>query len=171
MKHTNSSNAKNTNNPYRINNEIDAKEIRVIDQNGNLVGLMSVEDGIRKAQSESLDLVEVSPNSNPPVCKIANFGKMKYELQKKLSDAKKKQKVVELKEIKMTINIGNGDYDVKIKHAKENALIMHPGPMNRGIEIDASLADDINRSIIVQQVEMGVAVRMACLKILMENQS
>ena len=58
----------------------------------------------------------------------------------------------------------------KIKHAKDNALIMHPGPMNRGIEIDASLADDINRSIIVQQVEMGVAVRMACLKILMENQ-
>jgi len=58
----------------------------------------------------------------------------------------------------------------KIKHAKEDALIMHPGPMNRGIEIDASLADDINRSIIVQQVEMGVAVRMACLKILMENQ-
>ena len=52
------------------------------------------------------------------------------------------------------------------KHAKEDALIMHPGPMNRGIEIDASLADDINRSIIVQQVEMGVAVRMACLKIL-----
>ena len=58
----------------------------------------------------------------------------------------------------------------KIKHAKDNALIMHPGPMNRGIEIDATLADDINRSIIVQQVEMGVAVRMACLKILMENQ-
>ena len=58
----------------------------------------------------------------------------------------------------------------KIKHAKDNALIMHPGPMNRGIEIDATLADDINRSIIVQQVEMGVAVRMACLKILMESQ-
>jgi aspartate carbamoyltransferase catalytic subunit len=57
----------------------------------------------------------------------------------------------------------------KIKNAKEDALIMHPGPMNRGIEIDTSLADDINRSIIVQQVEMGVAVRMACLKILMEN--
>lgn len=131
MKHTNSSNAKNTNNPYRINNEIDAKEIRVIDQNGNLVGLMSVEDGIRKAQSESLDLVEVSPNSNPPVCKIANFGKMKYELQKKLSDAKKKQKVVELKEIKMTINIGKGDYDVKIKHAKEFIL--------KGCKVKASI--------------------------------
>jgi len=57
----------------------------------------------------------------------------------------------------------------KIKNAKEDALIMHPGPMNRGIEIDTSLADDINRSIIVQQVEMGVAVRMACLKILMES--
>ena len=57
----------------------------------------------------------------------------------------------------------------KIKNAKDDALIMHPGPMNRGIEIDTSLADDINRSIIVQQVEMGVAVRMACLKILMEN--
>jgi aspartate carbamoyltransferase catalytic subunit len=59
----------------------------------------------------------------------------------------------------------------KIKYAKDDAVIMHPGPMNRGIEIDASLADDINRSIIVQQVEMGVAVRMACLKILMENAS
>ncbi len=92
MKHTNSSNAKKTNNPYRINNEIDAKEIRVIDQNGNLVGLMSVEDGIRKAQSESLDLVEVSPNSNPPVCKIANFGKMKYELQKNYPMQRKSKK-------------------------------------------------------------------------------
>ncbi len=59
----------------------------------------------------------------------------------------------------------------KIKFAKDDALIMHPGPMNRGVEIDANLADDINRSIIIQQVEMGVAVRMACLKILMENNS
>ncbi len=68
------------------------------------------------AQEAELDLVEVSPTANPPVCKIANFGKMKYEIQKKANDAKKKQKVVAVKEIKMTINIGKGDYDVKIKH-------------------------------------------------------
>lgn len=119
MKIKNSSNAKNINNPYRINSEITAEEIKVIDQEGSLIGTMSVSDGIKKAQAVSLDLVEVSPNTNPPVCKIANFGKMKYELQKKQSDAKKKQKIVDIKEVKMTINIGKGDYDVKLKHTKD----------------------------------------------------
>jgi translation initiation factor IF-3 len=69
------------------------------------------------AQNAGLDLVEVSPDGVPPVCKITNFGKMRYELQKKASDARKKQKVVETKEIKMSINIGKNDYDVKIKQA------------------------------------------------------
>jgi translation initiation factor IF-3 len=71
------------------------------------------------AREVYLDLVEVSPNAVPPVCKIANFGKMKYEIQKKAADAKKKQKTVEVKEIKMTINIGKSDYETKIRHSKE----------------------------------------------------
>lgn len=118
MNSTNS-NAQASNSFYRINEQIKAKEVRVIDQNGKMIGVISVNDGIRLAREADLDLVEVSPNVNPPVCKISNFGKMKYELQKKLADAKKKQKVIEIKEIKMTINIGKGDYDTKIRHTKE----------------------------------------------------
>ena len=110
---------KQNNNPYRINEEIKAQEIRVIDDEGEMLGVMSPKQAIEKAREINLDLVEVSPNANPPVCKIANFGKMKYELQKKAADAKKKQKLVEVKEVKMTINIGKGDYDVKIRHTKE----------------------------------------------------
>jgi translation initiation factor IF-3 len=106
------------NSPFKINDQIKAKEIRLIDHEGNMFGVTTVSEGIRMAQEVYLDLVEVSPNASPPVCKIANFGKMKYEIQKKTADAKKKQKVVEVKEIKMTINIGKGDYDTKIKHVK-----------------------------------------------------
>ena len=107
------------NNPFKINDQIKAKEIRLIDHEGKMIGVSTVADGIRMAEEVGLDLIEVSPNASPPVCKIANFGKMKYEIQKKAADAKKKQKVVEVKEIKMTINIGKGDYDTKIRHTKE----------------------------------------------------
>jgi len=106
-------------NPYKINEQIKAKEVRLIDHEGKMVGVVSTQEGIRMAQEVGLELVEVSPTANPPVCKITNFGKMKYELQKKSADSKKKQKVVEVKEVKMTINIGKGDYDVKIKHTKK----------------------------------------------------
>lgn len=84
-----------------------------------MFGITTVAEGIRMAQEVNLDLIEVSPTAKPPVCKISNFGKMKYEMQKKTADAKKKQKVVEVKEIKMTINIGKGDYNTKIRHTKE----------------------------------------------------
>ncbi len=107
------------NNPFKINEQIKSKEIRLIDHEGKMFGVTTVVEGIRMAQEVNLDLIEVSPNANPPVCKISNFGKMKYELQKKAADAKKRQKVVEVKEIKMTINIGKGDYDTKIRHTKE----------------------------------------------------
>lgn len=115
----NNNNAQANNNYFKINEQIKAKEVRVIDSLGQMIGVMTVAEGIKKAQEVDLDLIEVSPNANPPVCKISNFGKMKYEIQKKAADAKKRQKVVELKEIKMTINIGKGDYDTKIRHTKE----------------------------------------------------
>lgn len=101
---------------FRINDQIKAKELRVVDHNGEMLGVISLEKALEIAADASLDLIEVSPNAEPPVCKIANFSKMRYELQKKAADAKKKQKVVETKEIKMTINIGKNDFDVKIKH-------------------------------------------------------
>jgi len=115
----NSNNNLPANNFFKINEQIKAKEVRVIDNEGKMLGVMTVAEGIKKAQEYDLDLIEVSPNSNPPVCKISNFGKMKYEIQKKAADAKKKQKVVEVKEVKMTINIGKGDFDTKIRHTKE----------------------------------------------------
>ena len=111
--------ANNSNNLFRINEQIKSQEVRVIDHRGQMIGVVSLAEGIRMAQEEDLDLIEVSPNASPPVCKISNFGKMKYEIQKKAADAKKKQKVVEVKEIKMTINIGKGDYETKIRHTKE----------------------------------------------------
>jgi len=108
-----------SNNPFKINDQIKAKEIRLIDQDGNMIGVTTVAEGIKMAQEAELDLIEVSPNAAPPVCKIANFGKMKYEIQKKAADAKKRQKVVEVKEVKMTINIGKADFDTKIRHTIE----------------------------------------------------
>lgn len=111
--------AQNFDKLFRINEQIKAREVRLIDHEGKMVGVIAVAEALKMAQEVELDLVEVSPNVTPPVCKIANFGKMKYELQKKAADAKKKQKVVEVKEIKMTINIGKGDFDTKIRHVKE----------------------------------------------------
>jgi len=100
---------------FKINDQIKSAQVRVLNYDGEMLGVMSLAEGIAKAQEAGLDLVEVSPNAEPPVCKITNLGKMRYELQKKAADARKKQKVVETKEIKLSINIGKNDFDVKIK--------------------------------------------------------
>jgi translation initiation factor IF-3 len=107
------------NNFFKINEQIKAKEVRLIDQDGEMVGVVPTAEGVKMAQDIGLDLIEVSPNASPPVCKISNYGKMKYEMQKKAADAKKKQKVVEVKEVKMTINIGKSDYNTKLRRAQE----------------------------------------------------
>lgn len=104
---------------FRANEEIKAQNVRVIDDQGSMIGVMDVESAIVKAKQANLDLVEVSPNASPPVCRIASVGKMKYEMQKKSAGAKKKQKQVEVKEIKMTINIGKGDYDTKLRRTQD----------------------------------------------------
>lgn len=82
-----------------------------------MAGVVTVQEGIRRAEAAGLDLVEVSPNAEPPVCKILNYGKYKYELQKKAAEAKKKQKVIEIKEIKIRPTIEDHDYGVKLKNA------------------------------------------------------
>jgi len=90
-------------------------EIRLIDHEGNNVGVVSPSEAVTMAENVGLDLVEISPNASPPVCKIMDFGKFKYEQQKKAAEAKKNQKVTEIKEVKFRPNIDTHDYDVKMK--------------------------------------------------------
>ncbi|MBQ7673671.1 MAG: translation initiation factor IF-3 [Alphaproteobacteria bacterium] len=99
---------------YRVNRAITAQQVRLIDQNGDSVGVVAIRSALAKADEVGLDLVEVSPNAVPPVCKIIDYGKLKYELQKKKAEAKKKQKVIEIKEVKFTPAIGEHDYQVKL---------------------------------------------------------
>ncbi|MFN7038655.1 MAG: translation initiation factor IF-3 [Alphaproteobacteria bacterium] len=95
------------------NNEILSSTVRLIDEEGNMIGIVNLRDALEKAKNAGLDLVEVSPNAEPPVCKILDFGKHKYEAKKKAHDARKKQKIQETKEIKLRQNIGDHDYKVK----------------------------------------------------------
>ena len=102
----------------RVNEEIRSVQVRLIDQDGEMQGVMSARDAMLRAFSVGLDLLEISPNADPPVCKILDFGKYKYELQKKRNEAKKKQKVIEIKEIKVRPNIDENDYQVKMRAMK-----------------------------------------------------
>jgi translation initiation factor IF-3 len=102
----------------RVNEDIRSPKIRLIDENGEMIGVVSVAEGLQRAQAAGLDLVEVSPTAEPPVCKILDYGKYKYELQKKKNEAKKKQKIIEIKEIKMRPVIGENDYQIKLKHMR-----------------------------------------------------
>ena len=98
----------------RRNDEIDATEVRVIDSQGEQAGVMSLREGIELAKEESLDLVEVSPNADPPVCRIMDFGKYLFEQNKKAQSAKRKQKQVHVKEIKFRPGTDEGDYQIKL---------------------------------------------------------
>ncbi|MDM7985075.1 MAG: translation initiation factor IF-3 [Maricaulis sp.] len=99
----------------RINRDIRVPRVLLIDENGEKQGIMPTDAALEAAEEVGLDLVEVSPNADPPVCKIVDYGKLKYQEQKKKAEAKKKQKTVEIKEIKMRPNIDVHDYGVKTK--------------------------------------------------------
>lgn len=103
----------------RANENIRALKVRLIDANGEMVGVVSVKEGIAMAQEAGLDLVEVSPNAEPPVCKLLDLGKYKYEIQKRANEARKKQKIVQIKEIKIRPMIDQHDYDVKVRKIRE----------------------------------------------------
>jgi translation initiation factor IF-3 len=90
----------------------------LVDAAGEMVGVVSIRDALIAAEEAGLDLVEVSPNADPPVCKILDYGKFKYEAQKRANEARKKQKIIEVKEIKMRPNIDDNDYDVKMRAAR-----------------------------------------------------
>ena len=103
----------------KSNQQIRAIDVQVIGSDGNNLGILPLNKAIEKAKEEGLDLIEISPNANPPVCKIMDMGKYKYDLQKKANIAKKKQKVVALKEIKLRPGTDVHDYNFKVKNAKK----------------------------------------------------
>ena len=98
---------------------IRVREVRLIDDEGNQKGIVPTLEALKLAKEKNLDLVEVSPNANPPVCKILDYGKYRFEQEKKLRESKKNQKVLKLKEIRMQPKIGPGDLDTKAKHVQE----------------------------------------------------
>ena len=99
----------------RINGEIAVLNVRLVDERGNMVGVVGRNEALTLASDAGLDLVEIAPNADPPVCKILDFGKYKYEEQKKKNEARKKQRIIEVKEIKLRPSIDDHDYDVKMR--------------------------------------------------------
>ena len=110
---------KNNSKGQRVNEMIRVREVRLIDDEGNQKGIVPTLEALKLAKEKDLDLVEVSPNANPPVCKILDYGKYRFEQEKKLRESKKNQKVLKLKEIRMQPKIGPGDLDTKAKHVQE----------------------------------------------------
>jgi translation initiation factor IF-3 len=103
-------------NEPRVNEQIRVPKVRLVDAEGEMVGVVSTQEAINKAASSGLDLVEVSPNADPPVCKLLDYGKYKYIQQKKANEARKKQKVISVKEVKLRPNIDTHDLEVKMKN-------------------------------------------------------
>ena len=104
---------------HRINENIDAAQVRLIDEDGQQVGVVPLQQAMNRAQSEELDLVEIAPNSEPPVCRLMDYGKFLYTTSKKRHDSKRKQKGMVIKEIKFRPSIEQGDYNVKLGKLKD----------------------------------------------------
>lgn len=102
-----------------LNEEIRASEVRCIGDDGEAYGVISREEALKIANKMGLDLVLIAPDAKPPVCKVMDYGKYRYQQEKKLKEAKKKQKIIEIKEIKLGIKIAQNDINYKVKHAKE----------------------------------------------------
>ncbi len=103
----------------QINEDIRDREIRVISDEGEQLGIMSADEALKIAESKNLDLVKIAPDAKPPVCKIMNYGKYRFEKAKKEKEARKNQKIVEIKEIRLSLNIDTHDFDTKINHARK----------------------------------------------------
>ena len=139
----------------RINERIRAKEIRVIDEEGQ-VGVMSPYDALRIARDRGLDLIEIAPTAQPPVCKIIDYGKYLYEQKKRAHEAKKKQVIIEVKEIKFRPSTDDHDYNFKMKHAQEileggdkvKATIRFKGREITHKELGAALLDRLTKDLV-----------------------
>ena len=137
----------------KINEEIRAREVRVNSATGESLGIMSLRDALQMAAEQQLDLVEVAPTAKPPVCRIMDFGKYRYEQQKREKEAKKKQKVVTVKEVKLCPNIEQHDFNVKLKNALrfiEDGDKVKVTIMFRGRELSHP---DLGRQILIKMAE------------------
>ena len=103
----------------RVNRQIRAPKVRVIDEKGNQAGIITIQDALRQAETAGLDLVEVAPNANPPVCKIIDYGKFRYDQTKREKESKKTQHVIKVKEVKLKPNIDTHDLETKMRKAKD----------------------------------------------------
>ncbi|MDD5243900.1 MAG: translation initiation factor IF-3 [Syntrophorhabdaceae bacterium] len=138
-----------------INERIRVREVRLIDDSGKQLGVVATVEALRMAKEQELDLVEVSPKTNPPVCKIMDYGKFKYQLAKKAHEAKKKQTVIQIKEMKLGLKIEEHDLTFKMKHMKEflsdghkvKVIIMFKGREVLHIDMGEKLAQKIIESM------------------------
>ena len=139
----------------RINEEIRIREVRVTDVNGEQLGIMLTKDALKLAEEQHLDLVEVAPKARPPVCRIMDFGKYRYEQQKRDKEARKKQKVITIKEVKLRPNIEQHDFEVKLKNAqrfieegnKVKVTVMFRGRELSHPEIGNAVLDRISKAL------------------------
>jgi len=138
-----------------INEKIRAREVRLIDDSGKQFGIVATIEALRMAREQDLDLVEISPKTNPPVCKIMDYGKFKYQLAKKAHEAKKKQAVIQIKEMKLGLKIEEHDLAFKIKHMKGflgdgykvKVIIMFKGREVLHIDMGEKLAQKVIESV------------------------
>lgn len=121
-KNTGTQNTKAVQDAHNVNSSITAKEVRVIDEDGSQLGIMTLRDAIAKAEDSDLDLVEVAPLAKPPVCRIMDYGKFRYKEQKKESEARKKRSEIETKELRLRYITDSGDLETKLKQAREFIL-------------------------------------------------
>lgn len=138
----------------RINEEIRAREVRLVDEEGEQLGLFTLSDALKLAEEKSLDLVEIAPTAKPPVCKTMDYGKFKYEQSKKEKEVKKKQKIISVKEVKLRLNIEENDFMTKARNAirfledgdKVKVTIMFRGREITHSELGLQLSKKICRS-------------------------
>ena len=102
----------------QINEEIRDRELRVIDADGEAIGIMSAAEALKIAEEKNLDLVKIAPQAKPPVCKIMDYGKYRFEQTKREKEARKNQRIIEIKEIRLSLNIDKHDFETKVNHAK-----------------------------------------------------
>lgn len=139
----------------RVNEKIKAEEVRVVDEDGKQIGVMPLKEALKLAEERGVDLVEIAPNANPPVCKLIDFGKFKYQLEKKEREARKNQKSVETKEIQFNVNIDKHDFDYRIKHMREfleegnkvRVRIKFKGRESMHKELGYQLAESIQKAL------------------------
>ena len=145
----------------QINEEILEKEVRVVDADGSQLGIIKTSDALSRAVSKNLDLVKIAPNAQPPVCRIMDYGKYKFEQQKREKEARKNQKTIEVKEVRMSLNIDVHDFNTKVKNANKflkSGDKVKASVRFRGREMaHTSLGNDLLEKFLNACAEFGVA--------------